>query len=84
MADAVKTAKKLLFLSYKGGISMANFSDSVTRALCASVAAGTLGASIGGSVTSVFGPLAPSGAAVGGLVGSVLGASCSFLSDLLD
>lgn len=63
---------------------MKNFSDSLTRALGASAVAGTLGASIGGSVTAVFGPLAPGGAAIGGLIGSVIGASCSLFSDLLD
>ena len=62
---------------------MKNFSDSLVRALGASAAGGTLGARIGGSVTAVFGPAAPGGAAVGGLIGAVCGAVFSLGSDLL-
>ena len=63
---------------------MANFSDSVTRALGASAVAGRLGANIGGSVSAVFGPFAPGGAVIGGCIGSIGGAACSLLFDLSD
>ena len=61
---------------------MPELSDSLVRAAGAAAVGGKLGASIGGSVSAVFGPAAPGGAAVGGLVGSVACALVSLASDL--
>ena len=61
---------------------MSDFNDVLLRAAGASSVGGTLGASIGGSVTVVFGPAAIGGAAIGGLIGSVVGGGASLLSDL--
>ena len=40
---------------------MSDFSDAIVRAAGASAVGGTVGASIGGSVTAVFGPAAAGG-----------------------
>ena len=45
---------------------MSDLTDMLVRAAGVSSVAGTVGASIGGSVTAVFGPAAAGGAAVGG------------------
>ena len=52
---------------------MSDLTDMLVRAAGVSSVAGTVGASIGGSVTAVFGPAAAGGAAVGGLIGSAGG-----------
>ncbi len=62
---------------------MFNFCDTLVRAAGAASVGGTLGASIGGSVTAVFGPFSVSGAAVGGLIGSTVSATVSLCSDLV-
>jgi hypothetical protein len=61
---------------------MSDLTDMLVRAAGVSSVAGTVGASIGGSVTAVFGPAAAGGAAVGGLIGSAGGFVCSLCSDL--
>ena len=61
---------------------MSDLTDMLGRAAGVSSVAGTVGASIGGSVTAVFGPAAAGGAAIGGLVGSAGGFVCSLCSDL--
>ena len=63
---------------------MSDFSDAIVRAAGASAVGGTVGASIGGSVTAVFGPAAAGGAAVGGMIGSAGGFVCSLCSDFFD
>ena len=62
---------------------MSNFSDAIVRAAAVSSVAGSVGASIGGSATAVFGPAAVGGAALGGFVASTAGFVGSLCSDLL-
>ncbi len=62
---------------------MFNLLDTLVRATGAASVGGALGASIGGSVAAVFGPLSVSGAAVGGLIGSTVSAAASVCSDLV-